>query len=409
MKKKILVSFCILTAVALVWTFFQLKPENNVAGEYYQALVYMDAQPVGQRANISFLQKDGQLYISTKDAEALFSVQISMKEQNSVKVSSNGGNFLLASEKDTAPVEKEGIKYIPFRRMAEKLNYHVLWENGYLSLISDPLAADFSFSGIRYGNSERLMLEYFGEPDRKDTFANGVARYLYALESSGFFMADVKNGIVSAIYSNSGGWTHKDLPYGMPRGQVEAILQEKYSVDISQLEQNEVGIGNVYFMFDQIGENKLVGVCVGEPLMMDEVNFVSDIPLLEQEMLDILNTERIGRGLSVLSPDESIAACAKSHSIDMGKRNYFDHTNPEGENIGDRMKKSGIAYFVAGENIAAGYRNIIFAHNQLLNSPEHRENLLGDFKYGGIGIAENTNSKYRYYFTQNFYTPQDNH
>ena len=63
MKKKILVSFCILTVVALVWTFFQLKPENNVAGEYYQALVYMDAQPVGQRANISFLQKLSLIHI----------------------------------------------------------------------------------------------------------------------------------------------------------------------------------------------------------------------------------------------------------------------------------------------------------------------------------------------------------
>ena len=408
MRKKIAVSLCVFFAAALVWTTFQLRPGTGEAGEYYQAKIYIDAQPAGQKSGVSFLQKDGQLYISSKDAQDLFSVRVSANAQKSVKVSSDAGNFMLTADNGAGSLEKEGIVYLPFRKVAEKLNYHVMWENGYLSLVSDPLAAGFSFSGIRFGSSEKKMIEYFGQPDRKDTFSSGVVRYLYAMDSKDFFMADVKDGVVCAIYSNSGGWTNKDLPYGTERSQAEQVLKEKYSVDISKADQNEVGIGNVYLMFDQIDGNRLTAVCAGTPLMMDDMDPAQDYPVLEQEMLDILNAERRCRGLAPLAADKTVAACAKAHSADMGERNYFDHSNPDGEDIGDRMKKQEIPFVMAGENIAAGYMNIIFAHSQLLNSPEHRENLLGDFQYAGIGIAENADSKYRYYYTQNFYTPQAN-
>ncbi len=406
MKKKIAVSFCILILAIGVWMFFQMDPETEETADYYYAQVYIDADPFKQGSDIMFLQKDGQLYISFQDAQELFSVQILNQNAGSIKVSSDGGNFLLTSEKGFEILKREGISYLPFRKTAEKLDYAVLWDHGFLNLISDPLASDFSFGGIQYGSSEAALLDYFGQPDRKDLFSNGTVRYLYALNSEDFFMADIQNGIVCALYSNAKGWTHSKLAYGMSRSEVEEILKDSYFVDISDVSQNEIGIGKVYLMFDQIDGERFHAVCVGEPMMMEEIDMNQDGALLETEMLDILNAERIIHGCSPLLPDEVTAECAKAHSIDMSERDYFDHTNPEGEDIGDRMKKMGISYSIAGENIAAGYQNIIFAHNQLLNSSEHRANLFEDFQYAGIGIAENENSKYQYYYTQNFYTMQ---
>ena len=51
-------------------------------------------------------------------------------------------------------------------------------------------------------------------------------------------------------------------------------------MDISKADQNEVGIGNVYLMFDQIDGNRLTAVCAGTTLMMDDMDPAQDYPCL---------------------------------------------------------------------------------------------------------------------------------
>lgn len=70
----------------------------------------------------------------------------------------------------------------------------------------------------------------------------------------------------------------------------------------------------------------------------------------------------------------------------------------------DRMEKAGIFYRAAGENIAVGYRNAVSAHEGWMNSPGHRENILGDYEYIGVGIV--FGGEYQVYYTQDFYTPR---
>jgi len=54
--------------------------------------------------------------------------------------------------------------------------------------------------------------------------------------------------------------------------------------------------------------------------------------------------------------DDEIAKVARAHSEDMVLNNYFSHTNLQGESPFDRMKKAGISYSSAGENIAMDKR-----------------------------------------------------
>ena len=56
--------------------------------------------------------------------------------------------------------------------------------------------------------------------------------------------------------------------------------------------------------------------------------------------------------------------------------NYFDHINKQGETPFDRMEKEGVKYISAGENIASGQFNAIYAHEALMNSKGHRKNIL---------------------------------
>ena len=60
------------------------------------------------------------------------------------------------------------------------------------------------------------------------------------------------------------------------------------------------------------------------------------------------------------------------------------------------MKKENIKYNTAGENIAAGQTNSIFVHNALMNSYGHRKNILGNYKYIGVGVV--FGGKYKTYY-----------
>lgn len=108
----------------------------------------------------------------------------------------------------------------------------------------------------------------------------------------------------------------------------------------------------------------------------------------EQKMLELINEERVSRGLKALVMDEKLRQAARAHSKDMFQRGYFSHTNLEGKSPFDRMREADIGFLVAGENLALA-PNVDIAHNGLMNSPGHRANILtGDFGRVGIGVVD---------------------
>ncbi|WP_102349009.1 CAP-associated domain-containing protein [Bacillus sp. Marseille-P3661] len=122
----------------------------------------------------------------------------------------------------------------------------------------------------------------------------------------------------------------------------------------------------------------------------------------EYQLFDLVNATRVNHGLQTLTWDEHIKETARKHSEDMAINQYFNHTNLEGESPFDRMLEDGIVYSVAGENLASGQQSSIFAHEGLMNSLGHRENILHeDFSFLGVGVA--FNSEQQPFFTQNFY------
>jgi uncharacterized protein YkwD len=109
----------------------------------------------------------------------------------------------------------------------------------------------------------------------------------------------------------------------------------------------------------------------------------------ETEMFKLLNKERRERGLPELSWAPEIVPVARSHARDMWERKYFSHFSPEGEDVGDRLDKAGIAFTIAGENLAMA-PTLSTAHTGLMNSEGHRANILEPkFKRVGIGVIDN--------------------
>ena len=120
--------------------------------------------------------------------------------------------------------------------------------------------------------------------------------------------------------------------------------------------------------------------------------FKVEDPLLRKEletgMLDMINAEREKLGLPALYFDEELAEVARTHSKDMFQRGYFSHFNPEGKSPFDRIRKNGIQFRIAGENLALA-QNLSLAHTGLMESPTHRANIEHkSFGKVGIGILD---------------------
>ncbi len=125
---------------------------------------------------------------------------------------------------------------------------------------------------------------------------------------------------------------------------------------------------------------------------MVELNFTYDKsvtrPDLEAQMLVMVNRERAKEGLAPLKADPEMARVARLHSMDMFRRGYFAHENPDGKDPFDRMKASQVKFYAAGENLALA-QTLEIAHTNLMNSPGHRANIMNPaFGRLGIGILD---------------------
>ncbi|PDY25498.1 serine protease [Bacillus cereus] len=120
----------------------------------------------------------------------------------------------------------------------------------------------------------------------------------------------------------------------------------------------------------------------------------------EQRVVELTNAERTKQGLPALQIDTELSKVARIKSEDMQKNNYFDHNSPTYGSPFDMMKKFGISYKSAGENIAQGQRTPEEVVQAWMNSAGHRANILNSgFTHIGVGYVESGN-----YWTQQFIT-----
>ena len=83
----------------------------------------------------------------------------------------------------------------------------------------------------------------------------------------------------------------------------------------------------------------------------------------------------------------------------MVKNNYFEHTDLNGHSPFDRMKRDGIQFNAAAENLAYGQQSSIYAHEGLMNSLGHRENILNTH-VNTLGVGVDFNNKRQPFWTE---------
>lgn len=122
---------------------------------------------------------------------------------------------------------------------------------------------------------------------------------------------------------------------------------------------------------------------------------------LEKEVVTLVNQERSKQGLAPLKHNLELSNVARTKSEDMRDNNYFSHTSPTYGSPFDMMKKFGITYTAAGENIAMGQPTAASVMNGWMNSPGHKANILSaNFTEIGVGVAKDKDGTI--YWTQQF-------
>jgi uncharacterized protein YkwD len=107
----------------------------------------------------------------------------------------------------------------------------------------------------------------------------------------------------------------------------------------------------------------------------------------EARMLVLLNAARAKAGQRALAPDAELRAIALGHSEDMARAHFVGHVSPTTGGPEDRIKKAGVWVTGGGENISRA-SNAEAAHQDLMNSPGHRANMLSPmFTHVGIAIV----------------------
>lgn len=118
----------------------------------------------------------------------------------------------------------------------------------------------------------------------------------------------------------------------------------------------------------------------------------------ENEVIRLVNEIRVKNGLNPLISDWELSRVARYKSQDMKDNNYFSHTSPVYGSPFNMMKKFGISYKTAAENIAKGQKTPQAVVNSWMNSSGHRANILNpSYKKIGVGYVASGN-----YWTQMF-------
>jgi uncharacterized protein YkwD len=126
------------------------------------------------------------------------------------------------------------------------------------------------------------------------------------------------------------------------------------------------------------------------------LRFNSDIV---EDILIQTNNFRKSKGLPALIIRDDLNAIAQKHSENMASgRTKFGHNGIRQREQEAQKKITTLTSFA--ENVAYGANSGVEVVTMWKNSPGHRSNMLGDYKYIGIGTA--TDRRGQIYFTQVF-------
>jgi len=290
--------------------------------------------------------------------------------------------------------------------------------------------------GIGLGATAEQVTTALGTPDRKEPGAFGYEWWIYNKSLDRYVQVGLRNNKVVDIYSNapqaslghvSIGTSYESLSRKHELKRIVSFHYQEADIQITNQPKERPlvmsGHTPIIFYLDKQNNNKVTAIRLIDKLALLQGGFYEtrwsyrgtapnfDPPPLtikqqelvdaahERQMLDLVNVIRYRYKLPTLTWHHKASLVAKQHSNDMENHDFFDHVSAtSGLDPFERLKKAGLQFQLAGENIAAGFPDAIETHEHLMNSPGHRKNILEKgFAQLGVGVTTD-------FYTQNFIT-----
>jgi uncharacterized YkwD family protein len=193
-------------------------------------------------------------------------------------------------------------------------------------------------------------------------------------------------GILVTTGMSTSAYAQDTINYTVKSGDYLWKICVKYEVGVSEVLAANPQITNA----DKINVSQII-----------KIPTIDETKKLESEVVILVNKERAKQGLAPLKDNWELSRVARYKSEDMVNKNYFSHTSPTYGSPFDMMKKFGITYTTAGENIAMGQPTAASVMEGWMNSPGHKANILSkNFTEIGVGVAKNKSGSI--YWTQQF-------
>jgi len=177
--------------------------------------------------------------------------------------------------------------------------------------------------------------------------------------------------------------------YTVQKGDSLWKIAVKFEIGLSELAKANPQIKNLSLIYP------------GQKIYIPEASPLSS---LEQEVINLVNKERVRNGLQPLTYNWQAARVARIKSQDMINNRYFGHNSPVYGSPFKMMESYGLKFSAAAENIAKGQRTPQEVMNSWMNSPGHRANILSrSVTQIGVGAAKDANGTI--YWTQLFLKP----
>lgn len=131
----------------------------------------------------------------------------------------------------------------------------------------------------------------------------------------------------------------------------------------------------------------LKALTIGAAVTFPKVG-INAIAITPANVLALTNQARSALNLQPLELNPKLASSAQAKAVDMLKKQYFDHTSPDGLTPWYWIKSTGYRYLKSAENLAVHYTTAESVQNSWMASPGHQKNILNPvFTESGVGIA----------------------
>ena len=177
--------------------------------------------------------------------------------------------------------------------------------------------------------------------------------------------------------------------YAVKPGDTLWIIASKYQVGLSELIDANPQLKNPDLIYP--------GQKITVPLM-------DEIKAIENQVVALVNQERVKRGIPRLANNWQLARVARFKSEDMRDSGYFSHTSPIYGSPFNMIRSFWISFSAAGENIAKGQKTPKEVMNSWMGSSGHRGNIL-NWGFTQIGAGYATDYRGTAYWTQMFIKP----